>query len=66
MKPQQQVGTADIGGGVAAARIWPVDYDGLCRLAQDIHRVKIAVAQTSTVGPDVEPAQQGRFSRFVA
>ena len=34
MEFQYQVGTADIPGGITAAGIGPIDYDGLRRVAQ--------------------------------
>ena len=65
MEFQYQVGTADIPGGITAARIGPIDHDGLRRLAKDVHGMEIAVAQAIAIRHVPEAIQQDLLSRLV-
>jgi hypothetical protein len=49
MKFHQQIGTADIGSRITTACVGPIDDDGLRSFPQDVHRVKVAVAQAVAV-----------------
>ena len=65
MKFQQQVGTADVRGGITATGIGPIDHDGVRRLAQNVSGVKIAVAQVIAIGHLPEAIQQDLALRLV-
>ena len=65
MELQHQVGTANIPGGITAAGIGPIDHDGLRRLAQNVHRMEIAVAQAIAIRHVLEAIEQDLLPRLV-
>jgi hypothetical protein len=65
VKLQNQIGTADVRGGITGTGIRPIDHDGLRRLAQNVSGVKIAVAQMIAIGHLPEAIQQDLPVRLV-
>lgn len=62
---QYQVGTADIPGGITAAGIRPIDYDGLRRLTQNVHGMEIAVTQAIAIRHILEAHKQDLLPRLI-
>ena len=65
VKLQNQIGTADVRGGITGTGIRPIDHDGLRRLAQNVSGVKIAVAQAIAIEHLPEAIQQDLPLRLV-
>ena len=62
---QQQIGTTDVGGGIAATRVGSIDDERPRGVAQDVDGMKIAVAQALAVRHVGETAEQGHPARRV-
>ena len=65
MVSQQQIGTTDVGGGIAATRVGSIDDERPRGVAQDVDGMKIAVAQALAVRHVGETAEQGHPARRV-
>jgi len=50
MQFEQQIGPTNVSGGIASARVKPVNDHGGRHLTQDVQRMEVAVTQTLAVG----------------
>src|SRR5690242_18585949 len=62
---QYHIGAADIAGGITATGIRPIDHNWVRHLAQHVHWMEVAVAQTVAIRRVLEAIEQGLLSWLV-